>query len=143
MATLEDLIRQRQLMASHLAWLDNEIAAQRGQGVLTQLPSATAHGSRAPGASPFPAAALRHPQPLTEITHTHAKLSLPGHTPPRTMELPPELQSDPVTKELIENYASQANHSPQDARRGCLTLFFVVLGGLLVTVLSIWLLKYR
>jgi hypothetical protein len=57
--------------------------------------------------------------------------------------LAPELQADPLAKVLLEDYKSEAQNSPQDARRGCLTLFFLVMGTLVGTLVAVWLLKYR
>ena len=128
MAKLEDLIRQRELMARHLAWLDQEIAAEGGPSALNAKPAllrpASAQVTPSPASEPEKIAAAVHRHPVTP----------PGH--------PPEIP-DAISEEFLEQYQNESKSSPSEARKGCLILFLSVLAVLIVGVVLVYLFKYR
>ena len=118
---LTALLRQRELVAQHLAWLDREIAEARGD---------------TPASAPASAPATLPVEPAV----ADAAASAP---PPNTDEPDPVTVANARANEILERYAATDRFDADSTRRGCL-LFAVAtlvlgLGGLFL----IYVLRYR
>jgi hypothetical protein len=130
---LSELLRQRALMAEHLAWLDREIAnvkALPGVATATSSPSLPRPASNlgSETASPASATTLPAPRPSTLPAHGGTASIPPPNVADTTLQtevIPPE------TEVILEQYRVTPAAVKQDVRKGCLLYFigaFVVLG---------------
>ena len=118
---LTALLRQRELVAEHLAWLDREIAEARGD-------TSASTPTNAPVTLPV------------EPTVAGAEAS---QTPSDTAEPDPVTVANARANEILERYAATDRFDAESTRRGCL-LFAIAtlvlgLGGLFL----IYVLRYR
>lgn len=130
MANLEELKRQRKLVAEHLAWLESEIRCLE-----TGLPTKE-QGEREE--APSVASALSGPSTADPIENK-PNLEDDRGPAPRTGENGP---TEVAMERMIEAYQQEASNSPDSARKGCLTVFWMALGGLALVLLAIYFLKY-
>ncbi len=125
---LAALLRQRQLLTGHLAWLDAEIAEASGL-------SPEAAPAASPTAPPTPPPPLPAPTTATESAPTTGKLK----------EADPEAlaRANALADSLLKDYAARNTDTPQSARRSCLMLTLAV--GLLgiAGLMGIYLIYYR
>ena len=102
---LQKLLRQRTLIQEHLAWLDREIAEAEG---VPSLPPA-----------------INRSTPVAANTGSAA----------RTVTAPPAtITKTDDADEILGKFQQEARATPADARRGCLIVFFVVLGVIILAV---------
>ena len=127
---LATLLRQRQLLSTHLAWLDAEIAEASGLSPSTPPPASTPLPPPPPP-SPPPA------RPGPEQAGTAPAGSL--------READPEAlaRANALADSLLKDYAARNTDTPQSARRSCLMLTLAV--GLLAVAgfMGIYLIYYR
>jgi hypothetical protein len=109
---LEELLRQRQLVQHHLAWLEREIEE----------------------------AARQAPAPSDPIA-TPAPASAPGHDPTRSglADTPPAAAGnaeavDADADEILAGYQSRPEAVQQDVRSGCIRIFVI---GMLLMLASV------
>ena len=116
---LDDLRRQRALVAEHLAWLDREIAAAQ--------PAAPKPAPPAPVAAPA--------VPSTRKEGFHAPAA-PATTPPGVARSGPT-KDDRQADDILSNYRVEPNAMKSDIKKGCFLYFFgaLALVALVVAVL--------
>jgi len=108
---LAALLRQRHLLAGHLAWLDAEITEASGLNTdETLAPPASPSVSPAPPA-PLPSTAIDGPQ-----------------TPGKLKDADPEAlaRANALADSLLKDYSARNTDTPQSTRRGCLMLALAV-----------------
>jgi len=104
-ARIATLLRQRQLVAEHLAWLDAEILA-----------SATDAGPAQPAAAPAPADLS--PPPAQAPAHpTNTPGAVPADGTPDAVA-----QANARADALLAEYRASETDTPENARRSCLLL---------------------
>jgi hypothetical protein len=108
---LQELLQQRALLQSHLAWLDREIAAASGQPL-----------------SPPPS----HRSPELDTPGKNASPAVSPPTRPSSASLAPESDAE----EILAQYRQETGSLQTDVRKGCLLYFFgaFLLLGLVLTV---------
>ena len=108
---LQQLRRQRELVAEQLAWLDREIAAVAGAP------------APAPPAPPPPAPASPPVRPA--VVAPPASSLAPAPAPARDVSLP----ADPTASAdvLLEEYRVAPDTLKSDVKKGCLLYFFAAL----------------
>jgi hypothetical protein len=111
---LQELRRQRVLVAEHLAWLDREIAATEGT----------------PAASPT--------RDLSPASTLSAKIA---PAPPATVVA--AAAADAEAESILRNYRTEAEHSPAQVKRGCWWAFATSLTLLILSVAAIYWFRYR
>ena len=110
---LQELLQQRALLQSHLAWLDREIAAASGQKTLPLSAPADATGRTSSDTSvPPPALTSPPPAPINAPTGTDAE-----------------------AEQILAHYRLDTTSVRTDVRKGCLLYFFgaFLLLGLVLT----------
>jgi len=112
---LNDLRRQRALVAEHLAWLDREIAETSGLSTVAPL--------AAP--SPTPPAPPAHPEPATRV---EALVT--------AAELSPEAAAD--AEAILEQYRVQPDSLQTDVKKGCFLYFFAALAFVALAVVGLY-----
>ena len=118
------LLRQRDLLREHQAWLDEEIKVAADQSGATPLPPAAMRPPITSSAKPAPALApdlARRPAPLPSVD-LHP--SVPVFTPPA----PPDVDS------ILKQYRPSPGSVQSELRRGC---FIYVAAALVLLVVSI------
>jgi hypothetical protein len=116
---LDDLRRQRALVAEHLAWLDREIAAAQAAAPKPALP--------APATAPVVIA------PRKEGLSAPAA---PATTKPDVVQSGPT-KDDRQADDILSNYRVEPNAMKSDIKKGCFLYFFgaLALVALVVAVL--------
>lgn len=122
---LSELQRQRALLLEHLAWLEREIAAQKGgAGPEKTLPRPSIQAALAQNAAG--SASARPPSPIASVT-----------------VIPVTPAPSPADADaLIQQYGYDPKSSSADVKRGCWTAFaasFLVVG--LLVLVAWWLLR--
>jgi len=116
-ARLQDLRRQRELVAEQLAWLDREIAAAGG----STTPPATASVP----ISPWPSYPAESPVPAPQPA---LRLVTPAPRPLAPFAPAPVVPSSPAAlaeaDELLEQYRVPPETLKTDVRAGCFLYFF-------------------
>jgi hypothetical protein len=130
---LAALLRQRQLLTGHLAWLDAEIAEASGQNP-TQTPTPSVAAPTPTPPSP-PQAPASEPAIVATVAVTAGKLK----------EADPEAlaRANALADSLLKDYSARNPDTPQAARRSCLMLTLAI--GLLgvAGLMAIYLIFYR
>ncbi|HEX2853790.1 MAG TPA: hypothetical protein VHO24_11170 [Opitutaceae bacterium] len=117
---LQELLQQRALIKEHLEWLDAEIAASTGGQPPPAAPSTT---SRAV----FPPRAPVEPLP-------------PAHRTPvaRGNPAPARPVGTPDADALLAKLAAEEKAAPLPSKKGCWTIFWVMLVVFLGGVFGVW-----
>jgi hypothetical protein len=107
---LQELLQQRALLQSHLAWVDREIAAASGP-----MSSAPAHAS--------------------DSTASNAPASTGLIVPPQSSGSSASRAPDADAEEILAQYRLDSTSVQTDVRKGCLLYFFgaFLLLGLVIT----------
>jgi len=121
---LQELRRQRALVADHLAWLDREIAAD---------PAATAPG---PGA-PSPAAPVPVVPPVRLPASLPAQPSVAGENSPVEAVVAAEADA------ILEDYRVAPDELKTDVKKGCFLYFFAALAFVALGVVVLYFLFQR
>lgn len=112
-ARLAALLRQRQILTEHLAWLDSEIAAaSTASAAATELP-AVSENSAPVSPSPQPPPALPDAQPRPDAP-VQGTLKQPD---PEALA-----RANALADSLIKEYRAQNPNTPESTRRSCLML---------------------
>jgi len=127
---LNELRRQRALVAEHLAWLDREIAAESG--------------SPAPRAHPEQATRVEGPAPLVAPASAPAlrptPLPLMPQAPAPAAALDPEMSAQAAADAdaLLEQYRVAPDALKTDVRTGCFLYFFAAMALLALGVIGLY-----
>lgn len=138
-ARLSTLLRQRQLLTEHLAWLDTEIAAA----------SAPASPSLTPQPAPFVPVATSLPAPLSPVPVTPPApsvvdpLALPAAPAPAS---PSDTSPDALAlanaraDALLAEYRAKSDATPDNTRRSCILLAvgLGLIGIALIMAIYLW-----
>jgi len=117
MTRKEELLRQRNLVASHLAWLDLELSKTEGRE--TPVPTVPLHSTPAPGSAP---AAPPSPGPGAQL---------------------PNAEVEALTEQLLREQTENTSKSVGEVKRGCMQLFAAALLALFSIVFLYYWFKYR
>ena len=104
---LNDLRRQRELVAEHLAWIDREIATAAGQPTAPAAPAPAPQ--LAPVSTPAPQPALRLVTPAPRPVMVTSAAAQTGPVP------------DPDA--MLEEFRVQPDELKTDVRKGCFLYF--------------------
>lgn len=156
---LQQLQRQQSLIREHLAWLEAEIAKERGNDSsgLAARDSLSKEG-------PFtnsPVSSDLLPQPVSETSSPASDTTLTR----QGQQLPPNLLHaiaasqntavanrptfltpvvlTPEAQVLIDQYSADESNKRENARRGCFIIFAVALAVLILGVGAVWWFGYR
>ncbi|MCU0792655.1 MAG: hypothetical protein MUE42_07355 [Opitutaceae bacterium] len=126
---LAELLRQRELITRHLAWLDTEIAAAAQTPPSAPPPSSALAGTTSPQAAPVEIA-------TPSVIETAAETA----PPPEDERL---AAANARANEILERYAATDRFNPESTRRGCLLFAIATLVLGLVGLFVIYVLRYR
>jgi len=122
MTRKEELLKQRNLVASHLAWLDQELAKTEGQSA----PVPTALLQSAP--APADAGTVASPAPLPT---------------PAAPAQPANAEVEALTEQLLREQTENTSKSVGEVKRGCLQLFAAALLALFALFFLGYWFRYR
>jgi len=122
---LQELRRQRALVAEHLAWLDREIRA--AGGTMSVAPAATLSSFVGPED--------------TLSAPVAAPIAVPAvFTPPPAPPLPPEVAA--TADAILDEYRVQPDSLKTDVKKGCFLYFFIALGLVVLAVVGFYFAKH-
>lgn len=125
---LSALKRQRALVAEHLAWLDRELAS-----ATAETPTST--DSLFPTSPPPPQTV--EPAPLPAQSEAAPDTSAPEEAAARLAS------ANARANAILEEYSTTGRFDPESTRRGCILLASAVLILGFVSLLVIYILRYR
>ena len=133
---LQELLRQRALLAEHSAWLEQEIDAEKRRAP-----------ERVPSTAPLPpviaATSAAAPAPAPVPPPLAAAAPRPAAPPPTTAQVASDAEagSDAEAAAILEQYSRSPRSLQQEVRRGCFLYFFSALVLLALGLLAIHLLR--